>query len=62
MDKLTEEIVNVQVDIKLGLLAEEKLNEVLKKINSRKVEDLDEIALEVSKIWQHTSLIIKCCL
>ena len=55
MDKPTEEIINGQVDFKLGNLTEDELDTVRKKIKKRKEPRFLEILL---KIWKEGKLMI----
>ena len=53
--------MNCQQDIKLGQFTEEELNVLLKKIRSRKIEDLDEIPPEVWKTRKLDDLVLRFC-
>ena len=56
-DKPTEEIIYVQLNIKLEHFKNE-LDSVLKIIKSRKVADLDKISLEVWKTRQFDDILL----
>ena len=61
--KVTDEpitkIIKNQLDIKLGLFTQEKLNIVLRKIKNRKAVGLDEIPLEVWRTRKFDDLLLR---
>ena len=63
--KITHEpitrIISKQLDIKLGLFTQEKLDSVLRKIKIRKAAGLDEIPPEVWKTRQFDNILLRHC-
>ena len=54
-------IISKQLDIKLGLFTQEKLDLVLRKIKNRKAAGLDEIPPEVWKTRQFDNILLRHC-
>ena len=59
-DELITNIIDNQLDIKLGQFTQEELDLVLAKIKNRKAADLDEIPPEVWKTGRPTAPIVPC--
>jgi len=57
----TQKIIDRQLDIKLGDFTTEELNEVLKKLKSRKAAGLDEIPPEVWKTRKFNDILLRLC-
>ena len=60
-DKPIDEIINGQLDIKLGHFMEKKLDAVLKTIQSRKAAVLDEIPPEVLNTRKFDNILLQLC-
>ena len=59
--KPTTRIISKQLDIKLGQFMQEELNSVLRKIENRKIAELDEIPTEVWKTRQFDDILLLHC-
>ena len=60
-DKPFEEIIDGQLDIKLGQFTEKELDAVLKKIKRRKAAGLDDIPPEVWKTRKLDVILLRLC-
>ena len=60
-DEHTKEIINSQLDIKLGHFMEDWLDKVLKTIKNRKAAGLNEIPPEVWKTRKFDDILLRLC-